>query len=202
MTAKTFAYIRVSTQEQNTDRQFDTLQQYVSDTRDIFIDKVSGKSFDRPQYNALKNTLREGDTLYIKSLDRLGRDKQGIKRELEHFKANNIIVRCLDIPTTLINLEDYGEFQKAIMDMINNILIEVIGTIAEQERKTIKQRQHEGIQSAKARGKVFGRPRIKKSNTWDNTLQEWKEGKITAVEAMKREGVSNATFYRMVKRES
>lgn len=202
MTAKTFAYIRVSTKEQNTDRQYDSLKDYVSDTqRDIFIDKISGKTFDRPQYNALKATLREGDTLIIKSLDRLGRDKQGIKKELEYFKENGIIVKCLDIPTTLIDLQGYGDFQKAIMDMINNILIEVIGTIAEQERKTIRHRQQEGIQSAKERGKVFGRPQIQKSSTWNDTIKEWKAGNITAVEAMKREGLSNATFYRMVKRD-
>ena len=137
--SKTFAYIRVSTTEQNTDRQLDALKQYVSNDRDIFIDKVSGKTFDRPKYQALKATLRYGDTFYIKSLDRLGRNKQAIKEELEHFRKEGIIVRCLDTPTTLMDFGTFGAFQKAIMEMINNILIKVLGTIAEQGRLTIRQ---------------------------------------------------------------
>lgn len=197
--SKTFAYVRVSTTEQNTDRQLDTLRQYVSDDRDIFTDKVSGKTFDRPKYQALKATLRQGDTIYIKSLDRLGRNKQAIKEELEYFRKEGIIVRCLDIPTTLMDFGTFGDFQKAIMEMINNILIEVIGTISEQERKTIHQRQAEGIQSAKARGKHLGRPKAQLSDTFKATYKDWKDGKITAVQAMKTEGLSKATFYRLVK---
>lgn len=196
---KTFAYIRVSTAEQNTDRQLDALKKYVTNDRDIFIDKVSGKTFDRPKYQALKSTLRHGDTLYIKSLDRLGRNKQAIKEELEHFRKDGIIVRCLDIPTTLLDFGTFGDFQKAIMEMINNILIEVIGTIAEQERKTIRQRQAEGIESAKARGKHLGRPKAKLNDTFKDTYREWKQGNIMAVDAMRIEGLPKATFYRLVK---
>lgn len=197
--AKTFAYVRVSTTEQNTGRQLDALKKYVANDRDIFVDKVSGKTFDRPKYQALKATLRQGDTLYIKSLDRLGRNKQAIKEELEEFRKEGIIVRCLDIPTTLMDFGTFGDFQKAIMEMINNILIEVIGTIAEQERKTIHQRQAEGIQAAKARGKHLGRPKATLSNTFKDTYNEWKAGHINAVQAMKHEGIPKATFYRLVK---
>lgn len=195
---KTFAYVRVSTKEQNTDRQLDTLKQYVTSDRDIFIDKESGKDFNRPQYLALKATLRQGDTLYIKSLDRLGRNKVLIKKELEYFYNEGITVRCLDIPTTLMDLSAFGDFQKAIMEMINNILIEVLGTIAEQERKTIKQRQQEGIESAHKRNVKFGRPKIKLSDTFMETKRQWLQQEITAVEAMKREGMSKATFYRYI----
>ena len=197
--SKTFAYIRVSTTEQNTDRQLDALKQYVSNDRDIFIDKVSGKTFDRPKYQALKATLRYGDTFYIKSLDRLGRNKQAIKEELEHFRKEGVVVRCLDIPTTLMDFGTFGNFQKSIMEMINNILIEVIGTIAEQERLTIRQRQAEGIESAKARGKHLGRPKATLSETFKDTYDDWKQGNMTAVQAMKKEGIPKATFYRLVK---
>lgn len=196
---KVFAYIRVSTTEQNTDRQIDCLRKYISSDRDMFIDKASGKNFDRPKYLALKSTLRKGDTVYIKSLDRLGRNKQAIKEELEYFKQEGIIIRCLDIPTTLMDFGNFGDFQQSIMEMINNILIEVIGTIAEQERKTIHLRQAEGIQAAKSRGKHFGRPRTELPANFVQAYTDWKSEKSTAVKAMELTGLSKATFYRLVK---
>jgi DNA invertase Pin-like site-specific DNA recombinase len=197
-TAKTFAYIRVSTKEQNTDRQLDELKKYVKSDRDMFIDKASGKDFNRPNYQAMKATLRSGDTVYIKSLDRLGRNKQAIKEELEYFKHEGIIIRCLDIPTTLIDLSAYGDMQRAIFDMINNILIEVLGTMAEQERKNIRERQAEGIKAALARGKKFGRTKIAIDDTFKSAYTEWKQGKLTARAAMAKCNMKANTWYRRV----
>ena len=199
MTNKRFAYVRVSTKDQHIDRQMDSLKKYITSDRDIFIDKQSGKDFNRPMYQALKAALRSGDELYIHSLDRLGRNKQGIKEELEYYRKEGIIIRCLDIPTTLIEFDNFGDFQRAIWEMVNNILIEVIGTIAEQERKTIKKRQAEGIQSAKSKGKHLGRPKAQITDLFIKAYDDWKAGNITAVEAMKRSQTTRCTFYKLAK---
>ena len=131
MSSKTYGYARVSSKEQHLDRQLDALVKFGVPERDIITDKASGKDFDRPGYIALKTRiLREGDTLVIKDLDRLGRNKQQIKEELEFYKQTGIRVKILNLPTTLEN--------GWVLDMVNNILIEVLGTIAEQERLTIK----------------------------------------------------------------
>ena len=108
MTAKTFAYIRVSTKDQNLDRQIISMQKYVSDSRDIFSDKLSGKNFERPGYQSLKYTLRAGDTLYIHSLDRLGRNKADIKTELLELTSKGVLIRILDVPTTLMDFNQFG----------------------------------------------------------------------------------------------
>lgn len=148
MNNKTYGYARVSTKEQNLDRQLIALSEQGIDERDIIVDKESGKDFDRQGYQSLKSTmLRSGDTLVVKSLDRLSRNKHDIKNELEYFKERRIRLKVLDLPTTLMELP---EDQAWVFDMVNNILIEVLGTIAEQERTTIKQRQAEGIAAARS----------------------------------------------------
>lgn len=142
MESKTYYYARVSSTEQNLDRQLAVFENLGASPREIIIDKASGKNLDRASYQALKTTiLRKGDTLVIKSLDRLSRNKEDIKKELEYFKANGIRLKVLDLPTTLIELP---KEQSWIFDMINNILIEVLSSIAEQERLTIRKRQREG----------------------------------------------------------
>ena len=151
-------------QEQNLARQLDAFRRLGASDRDIITDKQSGKDLDRAGYQALKNAmLRRGDTLVVKSLDRLSRSKADIKRELEYFKENGIRVKVLDLPTTMMEIP---EGQDWIMDMVNNILIEVLGTIAQQERNTIRQRQVEGIAAAKARGKHLGRPKAVEPDNW------------------------------------
>ena len=115
---------------------------------------MSGKNFDRPEYHRLKSLIRRGDEIIVKELDRLGRNKDAVKEELKWFKDNGVIVRVLDIPTTMIELPG----QEWIAEMVNNILIEVIAAVAEQERKKIRQRQKEGIACARERGVKFGRP--------------------------------------------
>lgn len=199
MSKQIFGYARVSTKEQNLDRQIEELKKYVENERNIITDKASGKNFERDGYKSLKTFAREGDEIYIKSLDRLGRNKDQIKDELKEFKDRGIIVRVLDVPTTLINLSQFGNMQKAILDMINNILIEVLGTIAEQERNTIRTRQTEGIAIAKAKGKHLGRPKAEYPKNFELYYTQWKNKDITAVKAMEFLGLKRTTFYKLVK---
>ena len=196
MENRTFYYARVSSQDQHLDRQIAAFKQLGAQDRDIVTDKQSGKDLDRAGYQALKTTmLRPGDTLVIKSLDRLSRNKQDIKAELEYFRSHKIRVKVLDLPTTMMELP---EGQEWIFEMVNNILIEVLGTIAQQERETIRRRQAEGIASARAQGKTFGRPRIERPENWDAVVSLWKDREITAVEAMRRTGLKRSTFYSLV----
>lgn len=196
MDSKQFGYARVSTKEQKTDRQVIALTEYGVEERNIIIDKESGKDLNRNGYQSLKNTmLRRGDTLVIKSLDRLSRNKADIKKELEYFKENGIRIKVLDLPTTLMELP---EGQEWVFEMVNNILIEVLGTIAEQERRNIKQRQAEGIAAAKGNGVTLGRPKAEKPDNWEEVIKEWQAGKITAVKAMELTGTKRTTFYKLV----
>lgn len=154
MASKTFYYARVSSTSQNLARQIEAFKADGADEHDIITEKRSGKDMDRPEYLALRNhMLRSGDTLVIMSLDRLGRNKQAIKDELEYYRKNNIRVRILDLPTS--NFKP-AKGQEWILDMVNNILIEVLSSQAEQERLTIRKRQSEGIAIAKVKGKYKG----------------------------------------------
>lgn len=137
--------------------------------------------------------LRSGDTLVIKSLDRLSRNKKDTKNELQYFKDNNIRLKVIDLPTTMMDLPKGQEW---VFDMVNNILIEVLGTIAEQERLTTRRRQREGIDAAKNKGKHLGRPKIVKPDNWDEVYAKWVSQKITAREAMRQLGISKNLFYR------
>lgn len=139
--------------------------------------------------------LRRGDTLIIKSLDRLSRNKCDIKKELERFKENGIRLKVIDLPTTMI---DFPDGQEWVMEMVNNILIEVLGTIAEQERNSIKQRQAEGIAAAKEKGAELGRPKAQKPENWDSVIAEMKAGNITATKAMEMLNMKRTTFYKLL----
>ena len=192
---KTYAYARVSTREQNLDRQLKALTDYGVGERDIVTDKASGKNLDRPGYQMLKHQmLRDGDTLVVMSLDRLSRNKVHIKNELEYYKQHHIRVKVLDMPTTLIELP---EEQDWIFDMINNILIEVLASIAEQERVRTHQRQAQGIAAAKEKGKHLGRPAAVYPDNWTEVYGRWQSGEITAVAAMKELGLKKSTFYKL-----
>lgn len=192
---KTYGYARVSTKEQHLDRQIKALLDCSVAERDIVTDKASGASLDRTGYLALKNTmLRDGDVLVIKSLDRLSRNKEHIRQELEYFKTHHIQVRVIDLPTTMIQLP---EGQEWVFEMINNILIEVLASIAEQERLTIRQRQAEGIAVAKEQGKHLGRPPAEYPPDWEKIYTRWKAEEITAVAAMESLNLKRSTFYKL-----
>ena len=197
MENKIFYYARVSSKEQNLDRQIEAFKNLGADEREIICDKESGKNLERTGYQALKTTmLRSGDTLIVKSLDRLSRNKTDIKNELQYFKDNNIRLKVIDLPTTMMDLPKGQEW---VFEMVNNILIEVLGTIAEQERQTIRQRQREGIDAAKAKGKHLGRPKLVLPDNWDEVFSLWKDKELTARQAMKMLGVSKNIFYRWVR---
>ena len=194
---KIYGYARVSTKDQNLDRQLIALREFGIDDRDIIREKASGKSLNREAYQTLRNQLlREGDTLVIVALDRLSRNKLHIKQELEYYRGRNIRVMVLDMPTTLCQV---NEGQEWIIEMINAILVEVLASLAEQERVKTLTRQAEGIEAAKLQGKHLGRPKMKIPEGWDNIYMLWKSGEITAVEAMKRSGLKKSTFYKLAK---
>lgn len=205
--SRIFGYCRVSSKEQNEGRQMVAIKDYCNsinlsiDERDILIDKQSGKDFDRANYNLLKRFVRKGDIVIVKELDRLGRNKADVKREIEWFKSNEISLRILNIPTTLVDFTGYDSgMAKSMMEMINNVLIEVLGTIAEEERIKIKQRQREGIQFAKSEGKHLGRPKKDYPDRWNEYYDIWKKKNITAKLMMKELELKPNTFYRMIKR--
>ena len=199
MENRIYYYARVSTKEQNLDRQLAAFNALGATERDIITDKESGKNLDRAGYQALKTTmLRVGDTLVVKSLDRLSRNKGDIKAELQYFKEHGIRVKIIDLPTTMT---DFPIGQEWVLEMINNILIEFLGTIAEQERATIKQRQREGIESARSKGKHLGRPPLQRPENWKEVYVIWQNGDITAKEAMRRTELKRSSFYRLVREE-
>ena len=199
MENRIYYYARVSTKEQNLDRQLAAFKALGASERDIITDKESGKNPDRAGYQALKTTmLRAGDTLVVKSLDRLSRNKGDIKAELQYSKEHGIRVKIIDLPTTMA---DFPVGQEWVLEMIKTILIEVLGTIAEQERATIKQRQREGIESARSKGKHLGRPPLQKPENWKEVYAIWQNGDITAKEAMHRTGLKRSSFYRLVREE-
>ena len=192
---KTFAYCRVSSTDQNEDRQVEAMLELGINERDIFIDKCSGKNFDRPQYQALKLQLREGDLLVIKSIDRLGRNYKQICEEwreiVRDIKAN---IKVVDMP-----ILDTTRTDGLIGEVISDIVLQLLGYVAEQERAFIKQRQAEGIKLAKEKGKRLGKPPIQYPENWQEVYLVWKSGSITAREAMKRLNLKPTSFYKLAK---
>lgn len=196
MEHRTYYYARVSSKDQNLDRQISAFKELGATDRDIITDKESGKDINRTGYMALKNAmLRSGDTLVVKSLDRLSRNKTDIKNELQFFKDNDIRVKVIDLPTTMMDLPQGQEW---VFEMVNNILIEVLGTIAQQERETTHQRQAEGIRAAKEKGKKLGRPALTFPDNWNEVYTSWKNGEITAKIAMEKTNTKRTSFYKLV----
>ncbi|MGW8956769.1 recombinase family protein [Paenibacillus sp. NPDC055715] len=190
-----YGYIRVSTKDQNEARQLEAMQDLGIMERDYFIDKKSGKNFDRPHYQALKSVLRKGDILFIKELDRLGRNAEEIKREwqdITHEIGAHIVI--LDMP-----ILDTRQYHNGLEKVISSIVLELLSYMAEREREKINGRQNEGIAAAKNNGVVFGRPKQTISDDFIMVYEEWKQGSITAVEAMRRVEMKPNTFYRRVK---
>ena len=195
MDNRIYGYARVSSREQNEDRQIEALISFGVSKDNIIIDKCSGKDTEREGYQYLKRQiLRSGDTLVIKELDRLSRNKNDIKHELEYFKDLGIRVKILDIPTTLT---DFPAEQMWGMDMINAILIEVLGSIAENERNKIRSRQKEGITAAKKKNIKFGRPKVAVPNNWNDISEQVKAKELTVSQAIKILNISRSSYYRM-----
>lgn len=199
-----FAYARVSTDEQETERQKQAIKEYCPEIeeKDIFIDKATGKNFDRPSYQLMKSIIERVSTeenqveLIIEEFDRLGRNKQQIQEELRWFKEHHTRVRILNLPTTLVDVPGDSSY---LLEMVQNILIEVMGTIAEEELRMRKKRQMEGIEIARQQGKYRGRKPVQiEEKAFLDKYARWRKGEITAVEAMRLLGVKANTFYRRV----
>lgn len=202
MNQKIFAYIRVSAKDQNEDRQLKEMLDIGISERDIFIDKESGKDFNRPQYQALKQCLREGDLLYIKSIDRFGRNSKEIKREWEYITQEiGADIKVLDMP-----LLDTTQHKDTLGTFVSELVLQVLSFVAEKERENIKQRQAEGIAVAKAKGKHLGRPQMnvhtlskEQQQTLEQNYQAWKDKQITGVQFMEKLEIKKNTFYKIVK---
>lgn len=189
---KVYGYARVSTREQNLDRQVNLLAEYVLDERDIITDKASGKDFNRAGYITLRDKLlRSGDVLVIKELDRLGRDMEQIKEEWNRLIKMGVDIVVVDTP--MLNTKGKDTLEKTL---ISNIVFELLSYMAQKEREKIRSRQAEGIAAAKAKGKHLGRPVIDVSDRFGDAYKQWRAGEITAVKAMAMSGLSKATFYR------
>ena len=195
---KIFGYARVSSKEQNLDRQIDALREYgITDERDIVIDKVSGKDFNRNGYKLLTTQLlRPGDTLVIKELDRLGRNMDQIKKEWNSLVQRDINIIVIDTP--ILNTSGKTDLEKTL---ISNIVFELLSYMAEKEREKIRQRQAEGIKALKDRngGKGIGRPKTDIPNNFEEVYNSWRAGSITAKVAMEQLNLKRTTFYKLVK---
>jgi DNA invertase Pin-like site-specific DNA recombinase len=195
MSNKTFAYIRVSSKEQNVARQVETMKKEGINDRDTFIDKASGKDFDRPNYQLLKQMVREGDTVVFDSITRMGRNMNDTMKEYEWFVENEVQLRFIKEPMINTNNEQDDIMKQAIQ----KIILTLLTAFAEKEREEIKARQAEGIAVAKQRGIKFGRPTIDVPDNWNNLYNQWKAKEITAVQFMSEVSMTKATFYRKVK---
>lgn len=190
-----YGYIRVSSRDQNEDRQWIALREQAVPEGNIFVDKQSGKDFERPQYKRLSRKLKKDDLLYVKSIDRLGRNYAEILEQwriLTKEKGADIVV--LDMP-----LLDTRRGKDLMGTFLSDIVLQVLSFVAENERSNIRQRQAEGIAAAKARGVRFGRPEIGTPEQFGQIVGAWEKKEITVHEAIRLCRMSEATFYRRLR---
>lgn len=191
-----YAYIRVSTKQQNIDRQYEEIKALNIDDKYIYIDKESGKDFDRTKYQKLIKKLKKDDLLIIKSIDRLGRNYQMILEEWARItKTIGADIKVLDMPL----LDTRIEGKNLVGKFISDIVLQVLSFVAENERINIKQRQAEGIRIAKEKGVKFGRPKVKLPVNTNDILNKYINKELKHDEATKLIGVSRGTFFNLVK---
>lgn len=197
MRNKYYGYIRVSTADQNDARQRIELEKQGIEKRNIYTDKVSGKDFNRPAYQRLKKRLKQGDVVFVKSLDRLGRNYVEIQEEWRYItKVIEADIVILDMP-----LLDTRSNKDLIGMLISDIVLQIISYVAQIERENIKQRQSEGIAAAKARGKHLGRPKKPTPNGFENYYPAYIKGTIPLTTASRKLGISEKEFLWFVNRE-
>ena len=195
MEHRKFGYIRVSSKDQNEGRQLEAMRKMGITERDIYLDKQSGKNFERANYQLLKRVIRKGDILYIHSLDRFGRNKEEILQEWNDLTKNieaDIVV--LDMP-----LLDTTQYKDSMGTFIADLVLQILSWMAEEERERIRKRQREGIDLALQNGIQFGRPTVFVSEEFKEVYRKWKSKELTAVQAMKEAGVKKTSFYKLVK---
>ena len=193
--ANIYGYIRVSTREQNEDRQLIALRDVAVPERNIYLDKQSGKDFQRPSYKKLVKKLKPGDVLCIKSIDRLGRNYEEIQNQWRVLtKEKGIDIVVLDMP-----LLDTRRGKDLVGTFLSDIVLQVLSFVAENERTNIRQRQAEGIAAAKKRGVRFGRPYVKPPEDFPKIVEAWEDGRLSFRDALKKSGLAEATFYRRLR---
>lgn len=190
-----YGYIRVSSTEQNEDRQRIAMRAKEVPAANVFMDKLSGKDFERPQYKRMVKKLRPGDLLYVKSIDRLGRNYKEIQEQWRILTKEKEVDLCvLDMP-----LLDTRVAKDLIGTFIADLVLQILSFVAESERANIKQRQEQGIAAAKARGVRFGRPEKPLPENFAQIVRKWERKELDLRIALKMCGMSDATFYRRVR---
>lgn len=192
---KYYGYVRVSTKNQNIDRQMADMKKLEIPRQDIFIDKVSGKSFERPAYKRLLKKLKPNDVVFVKSIDRLGRNYDEIIQQWKFLTIDkDVDIAVIDFPLLDTRNQINGITGKFIADLV----LQVLSYVAQVERENIRQRQAEGIREARKRGIRFGRPQKEKPDDFEMILQMWLDGTISQREAGRRLQISNHTFIKWV----
>ncbi len=188
-------YARVSSKEQNEVRQLNALKEFGIQDRDIYVDKQSGKNFDRAEYQRMLNCIRKGDLLVVMSIDRLGRNYGEIQEQWRHItKELGADIKVLDMPL----LDTRAAADTIDSRFISDLVLQILSYVAQKERENIRVRQSQGIAAAKAQGKALGRPKATYPDNWDEVYNLWHNKKeITAKEAMKRLGLKRNTFYKL-----
>ena len=187
-----YAYIRVSSQEQNEERQLVAVRELNIPANNIFIDKQSGKDFERPNYVAMIKKLKVGDIIYILSIDRLGRNYEEIQNQWRILtKEKKVDICVIDMP-----LLDTRNGKDLMGTFIADLVLQILSFVAQSERENIRKRQAQGIAAAKANGVKFGRPEIPMPADFGDIVDKWEKGKITINEAKRKSGISESTFYR------
>lgn len=187
-------YARVSSKEQNEARQLKALKEFGIHDRDIYVDKQSGKNFDRVEYQRMINGIRKGDLLVVMSIDRLGRNYNDIQEQWR-FIINELgaDIKVLDMPL----LDTRAAADTIDSRFISDLVLQILSYVAQKERDNIRTRQAQGIAAAKAQGKVLGRPKATFPDNWDEVYEMWNKKEITAKEAMERLGLKRNTFYKL-----
>ncbi|MDC2865367.1 recombinase family protein [Bacillus sp. BP-3] len=198
MKHKKFGYVRVSSKDQNEERQIQNMKDLGIEDRDIFIDKESGKNMERENYQMLKRLVRTGDTIVFDSLTRLGRNMNDTLEEFRYYEKHKVNLQFIKEP--YINVNYTGESTNdVIQSAIQKATLTILSAFAEKERIDIKQRQAEGIALARKQGKHLGRPPVEITEAFIEAYKEWKSGSITAVGAMKKYGIKRSSFYKLAK---
>jgi DNA invertase Pin-like site-specific DNA recombinase len=191
----TYGYVRVSSADQNDDRQMATMNELKIPPSHIFADKQSGRDFQRPAYQALVRALRSGDLMYIKSIDRLGRNYEEIQNQWRLLtKEKGIDIAVVDMP-----LLDTRNGKDLMGTFIADLVLQILSFVAENERENIRKRQAEGIAAARARGMRFGRPVKNPPDNFAALVKLWERGKLSITEILSQTGMKEATFYRRLR---
>lgn len=193
---KVYGYVRVSTREQNEDRQRIALDAENVPKENIFADQQSGRDFNRPMYRKLVRTMNQDDVLIVKSIDRLGRNYEEIIEQWRYLtRVKKVDIVVLDMP-----LLDTRRGKNLLGTFLSDIVLQVLSFVAENERKNIRERQREGIEAAKQRGVKFGRPNTPVPENFDEVFDRWMRKEMNGKEAAQMCGITMSTFYRMAKR--